>query len=148
MKKFLLLISFIILITPPVNAEVQKVSLDEAIDIALEQNLELQAKRKDYEIYQQEVKIANALKNPQFQSNFLLGKVNTGNSSQFGIALPFEIAKRGVRKKAAEAKLKSVEHEIRLAEHNVKINVMEEYFNVLYMKSLLKIANDREEIFK
>ena len=102
----------------------------------------------DYEIYSQEVKIANALKNPQFQSNFLLGKVNTGNSSQFGIALPLEIAKRGVRKKAAEAKLTSVENEIRLAEHNVKINVMEEYFNVLYMKSLLKIAKDRAEIFK
>ncbi len=132
----------------PAFAEVQKVTIDDAIKIALEQNLELQAKRKDYEIYSQEVKIANALKNPQFQSNFLLGKVNTGNSSQFGIALPLEIAKRGVRKKAAEAKLTSVENEIRLAEHNVKINVMEEYFNVLYMKSLLKIAKDRAEIFK
>ena len=34
----------------PAFAEVQKVTIDDAIKIALEQNLELQAKRKDYEI--------------------------------------------------------------------------------------------------
>lgn len=148
MKKFLILIIILINIILPVNAEVVKVTLDDAVSIALQNNLALQAKRKDYEIYKQEVKIANALKNPQFQSNFLMGKVTRGNSSQFGLAVPIEIAKRGVRKKAAEAKLLAVENEIRQAEHDVKISVMEAYFNILYMKSIMKITQERTAIFQ
>lgn len=148
MKKIIIfLVAFITLISP-VNANVVKISLDEAIDLALKNNLTLQAQKKDLEIAKQEVKIANALKNPQFQSNFLMGKVTRGNSSQFGLMVPFEIAKRGVRKKAALANLKAIENSVKESEHNLKIDVMRAYFRVIYLKSVLIIMEDREDLFE
>ena len=133
--------------TPPVIAEVVHIPLESAVALALENNVDLQAKRKKSEELKQDVKIANALKNPQFQSNFLMGKVTRGNSSQFGLALPVEIGKRGVRKKAALAELDIMENEIKAFEHNLKIEVMRKYYNVLYMKSVVLILKDRERMF-
>ena len=77
-----------------------------------------------------------------------MGKVTRGNSSQFGLAVPVEVGKRGFRKKAAQIDLKITENEIRAAEHNLKIQVMEAYFNILYMKSIVMILNEREKLFK
>lgn len=148
MKKIIIFIAAFISISCPVYANVAKISLNDAIELALENNLTLQAKRKDLEIAKQEVKIANALKNPQFQSNFLFGKVTRGNSSQFGLMVPFEIAKRGVRKKAALANLKAIENSIKESEHNLKIEVMRAYFQVIYLKSVLIIMKDREDLFE
>lgn len=148
MKKVLIFIVAFITFTCPVNADVVKIPLDEAIDLALKNNLTLQAQKKDLEIAKQEVKIANALKNPQFQSNFLFGKVTRGNSSQFGLMVPFEIAKRGVRKNAALANLKAIENSVKESEHNLKIDVMRAYFRVIYLKSVLIIMEDREDLFE
>ena len=147
MKKIIILFVCIILFTPPVIAEVVHIPLESAVALALENNVDLQAKRKKSEELKQDVKIANALKNPQFQSNFLMGKVTRGNSSQFGLALPVEIGKRGVRKKAALAELDIMENEIKAFEHNLKIEVMRKYYNVLYMKSVVLILKDRERMF-
>ena len=80
-----------------------KISLLEAMNMALEGNIELQEQRKNLGISQNDIKKANALKNPQFQSNLLMGRIARGNSSQVGLMLPVEIAKRGARKSAAEA---------------------------------------------
>ena len=149
MKKIIYTIIFIILFTPkPAFSLVEHISLDRAVELALENNLDLQSKRKKAEELKQDIKIANALKNPQFQSNFLMGKVTRGNSSQFGVAVPVEVAKRGFRKKVAQIDLKITEDEIRASEHNLKIKVMEAYFNILYMKSIVAILNERERLFK
>lgn len=148
MKRIIIFLVSFITFTCPVNANVMKIQLDEAIDLALKNNLTLQAQRKDLEIAKQDIKIANALKNPQFQSNFLMGKVTRGNSSQFGLMVPFEIAKRGVRKKAAIANLKAIENSIKESEHNLKIDVMRAYFRVIYLKSVLIIMEDREDLFE
>lgn len=149
MKKIIFAIIFIIIFTPlSVLAQVEHITLDKAVDLALENNLDLQSKRKKAEELKQDIKIANALKNPQFQSNFLMGKVTRGNSSQFGLAVPVEVGKRGFRKKAAQINLKITENEIRAAEHNLKIQVMEAYFNILYMKSIVMILNEREKLFR
>ena len=148
MKKLVILcVSFIIFSTPSFGQVVQ-FTLDNAIDIALKNNLELQAKRKNIDILKEEIRMANALKNPEFRSNFLIGKVTQGNSSQFGLAIPIEIAKRGVRKKSVIAQLNIAENEIKQAEHNLKIEVMGAYFDILYMKSLVFILNEREELYR
>ena len=128
-------------------AEVVHLPLEAAVGLALENNLDLKSKRKKAEELKQDIKIANALKNPQFQSNFLMGKVTRGNSSQFGLAVPVEIGKRGIRKKVAQIDLKITENEIRAAEHNLKIEVMRAYFNILYMKSVVLILQQREKLF-
>lgn len=134
-------------ISTPVFAEVQHITVDEAVTIALGHNLQLIAKRKELDELRQELKRANALKNPQFQSNFLIGKVTEGNSSQFGLALPVEVAKRSARKNVVKAEIALAENQIKEAEHDLKIEVMRAYFNILYMKSVVKIYQERESLF-
>ncbi|MFI3301112.1 MAG: TolC family protein [Candidatus Gastranaerophilales bacterium] len=148
MKKFLLIFFTIIITILPSYAEIEKISIDEAVNKALENNLSLQAKRKEINVLEQEVKMANALKNPQFQSNVLVGSIAKSNASQLGAAIPVEISKRGVRKKAALANLNLIQNEVRQAEHDLKINVMNAYFEVLYMKSVVAIMQQRELLYK
>lgn len=148
MKKIILLIITLIINYLPVNAEIVKISADEAVDLALKNNLALQAKRKEISVLQEEVKMANALKNPQAQTNVLMGSIATSNASQAGVAFPIEIAKRGVRKKAALAQLNLIQNKVRQEELNLKIDVMNAYFDVVYMKSIVAVLKDREELFK
>ena len=147
MRVFLILLCLYIF-TLPVNADVVKISLDEAIDIALENNLDLLAKRKELKIADAEIKIANRLQNPQVQANVLVGKITTGNSSQAGLMFPIETFKRGVRKKAAIAQKKAVENQINQAEHELKIKVRKAYFEVLYYKSVEDIMIKRKKLFE
>ena len=132
----------------PANAEIVKISADDAVHLALENNLELQAKRKEIDILKQEVKMSNALKNPQLQSTVLIGHIGKSNASQAGIALPIEIAKRGVRKKAAIANMNLLQDEIRQEELNLKLDVMSAYFDVVYMKSVVSILQQREQLYR
>ncbi len=147
MKKFILAIC-LIFICLPVNAEVVRVSLDDAVQLTLRNNLDLQAKRKELGIANANIKIANKLQNPQIQANILIGQVRTGNSSQVGPMFPIETFKRGVRKKAAIARKRTVENEIRQFEHQLKIQVMKAYFDVLYYKSTVSIMNERKALFE
>ncbi|MBO5436011.1 TolC family protein [bacterium] len=147
MKILVLLIS-LIFFCAPVSAEVVRFSLDEAVQLTLRNNLDLQAKRKELGIANANIKIANKLQNPQVQSNILVGRVRTGNSSQVGLMFPFETMKRGVRKKAAIARKKSVENQIRQFEHELKIKVMKAYFDVLYYKSVVTILNERKALYE
>lgn len=70
-KKIIIFIAAFISISSPVYANVAKISLNDAIELALKNNLTLQAKRKDLEIAKQEVKIANSLKTLNFNRIFL-----------------------------------------------------------------------------
>ncbi len=147
MKKTIFTIICLITFTAPTFAEVQHVTVDQAVTIAIGHNLELTAKRKVIEELKQEIKRSNALKNPQFQSNFLMGKVTKGNSSQFGLALPVEVAKRSARKNVAKAELETAQNQVKEAEHDLKIAIMRAYFNVLYMKTVVNIYQEREKLF-
>lgn len=125
-----------------------KIDLNSAMEMALIGNIELQEQRKNLGISQNDIKIANALKNPQFQSNFLMGRIARSNSSQFGVMLPVEIAKRAVRKKSAEAGLSYTENKIRDYEFKLKLRIRTSYFNLLLAKSDLKIMEDRKELLE
>lgn len=148
MKKIVIFFAVFIITFLPAKADIVKVSADDAVHLALENNLELQAKRKEIDILKQEVKMANALKNPQLQSSVLVGNIGRSNASQAGVALPIEIAKRGVRKKAAIANLSLMEDKIRQEELNLKLEVMSAYFDVVYMKSVVSILQQREQLYR
>lgn len=148
MKKIVITLFLIFSICLPTNSQVVHITLDNAVSLALENNLDLKSKRKKAEELQQEIKIANALKNPRFESNILIGRVTRGNSSQLGLSVPVEVAKRGIRKKIAQTNLDIVEKEIKASEHDIKIEIMKDYFNILYMKSVVLIFQEREKLFK
>ena len=148
MKKIDITLFLLFSICLPSSSQVVHITLDNAVNLALENNLDLKSKRKKAEELQQEIKIANALKNPRFESNFLIGRVTRGNSSQFGLSVPVEVAKRGIRKKIAQTNLDIVEKEIKASEHDIKIEIMKNYFNILYLKSVVLIFQEREKLFK
>ncbi len=148
MKKIIILLFTLTLTILPSYSEIVKISANDAVSLAMKNNLALQAKRKEIDIMKQEVKMAGAFKNPQVQSNLLTGSIGKANSSQVGLALPIEIAKRGVRKKAAIANMRLVESQVRQEELNLKIKVMSAYFDVVYMKSVVAILQQREELYK
>lgn len=125
-----------------------KITLLEAINKALEGNIELQEQRKNLGISQNDIKKANALKNPQFQTNLLMGRIAKGNSSQVGVMLPIEIAKRGARKHAAESGLTYTENKIKDYEFKLKLRVRTSYFNLILAKSDLKIMEERKELLE
>lgn len=159
MKRFLLTALIIIctcLCLLPANAitdantdsDKYKITLQEAIDMALAGNIELQEQRKNLGISQNDIKAANALKNPQFQSNFLMGKIAKTNSSQFGLTLPVEVTKRGARKKVSEAGLSYTENKIKDSEFKLKLRIRTAYFNLLVAKSNLKLMEDRKDLLE
>ena len=125
-----------------------KISLEQAMNLALDGNIELKEQRKNLGISKNNIKRANALRNPQFQSNLLMGQIAKGNSSQVGLMLPVEITKRGARKKAAEAGLTYTENKIKDYEFKLKLRVRTSYFNLLLAKSDLRILEDRKELLE
>lgn len=125
-----------------------KISLEEAMNMALKGNIELQEQRKNLGISENDIKIANALRNPQAQSNIYMGPIGKGNSSQVGVMLPIEISKRGVRKKAAQAELSYTENKIKDYEFKLRLRVRTSYFNLLVAKSELRILKERKELLE
>ena len=160
MKKNLLTILFVLFFSCPLvfaidGSEVVdtdsgrfKISLEQAMNLALDGNIELKEQRKNLGISKNNIKRANALRNPQFQSNLLMGQIAKGNSSQVGLMLPVEITKRGARKKAAEAGLTYTENKIKDYEFKLKLRVRTSYFNLLLAKSDLRILEDRKELLE
>lgn len=130
------------------DSDKYKISLEEAINMALDGNIELQEQRKNLGISENNVKKANALKNPQFQSNLLMGPIAKGNSSQVGLMLPIEVSKRGARKQSALADLSYTENKIKDYEFKLKLRVRTSYFNLLVAKSELKIMQDRRDLLE
>ena len=116
--------------------------------MALEGNIELQEQRKNLGISKYAVKKAGAFKNPQFQTNLLVGPIAKGNSSQIGLMLPIEVMKRGERKKAALSELDYTQNKIKDYEFKLNLRVRTSYFNLLIAKSELKILEERKELLE
>ena len=125
-----------------------KISLQEAMDLALQGNIELQKQRKDLGISKNSISSANALKNPQVQSNLLTGRIAKANSSQVGVMLPIEIAKRGARKQAAQANFEFTKNQIKDSEFKLKQKVRSAYFNLILAKSNLEIMKERKDLLE
>ena len=148
MRRLIYVFIVFLFIAQPSFSTVINIDLDSLIELGLKENCELKIKRMELETYAKDIKIANRLKNPQIQSNIMLGNVAIGNASQAGVALPIEVLKRGVRTKSAIQQYSIKETELKQAEHNYKIKIMRAYFDVLYAKSVYHIQNKRLTLFK
>lgn len=148
MKRFFITLALILTTTTSAIANVVNLGLDEIVDIGLKENCDLKAKRMELKAAEIDIKIANKLKNPEIQSNVVMGNVALGNSSQAGVMLPIEIMKRSVRKKVAQEEYAIKETELKQAEHNYKLQVMQAYFDILYAKSVYNIQEERLKLFK
>ena len=131
MKKFILVLVLLPFIFCSANAEdIVRINMDEAVKIALAKNVTYQSKKRELEIAEKNIKIANRLKNPQFFAHTLIGRVTRSNNSQLGMNIPVEVMKRGARKKVAIAEYEKTKTELEKYEYNLKIDVKEAYFKI------------------
>ena len=139
MKKIIILLTIIIFSINSAYSQVINAELEDIIKIGIEKNQDLRIKRLELEAANKDIKVANKLKNPQIQSNVVMGNVALGNSSQAGIAIPIEIAKRSERKRAATKAYEVKETELKQFEHSFKLQIMKAYFDILYAALIVKI---------
>ena len=123
-----------------------KLNIHEAIELAVEKNVDLNQIRKDYEIAKNNVKIANRLQNPSFEMDYGIGNTNKGNPQQIGISQLIEIGKRSPRKKKAQVELLLSDDIIKAAEFEVKMDVREAFIRLAAAKSKLKNIHEQKEI--
>ena len=104
MKKLLSVLIFLMLMQPKLFAvqDVKKVYLNQAIDAALENNIDLQAAKLERNIAKNNIKTANRLQNPSFDAFYFLGAAGNSEPKQLGVSENIEIAKRKARKNLAE----------------------------------------------
>ena len=144
-KKFILVLVLLPFIFCSANAEdIVRINMDEAVKIALAKNITYQSKKRELEIAEKNIKIANILKNPQFFAHTLIGRVTRSNNSQLGMNIPVEVMKRGARKKVAIAEYEKTKTELEKYEYNLKIDVKEAYFNILIAKSYYILMQRKE----
>ena len=164
MKKILLgvLVCFTLQTNVWAINDVKKISLYEAIDIALKNNIDLKSSRLNLDIAQNEIAIANRLKNPSIEAFYFWGGSGLYEPRQAGVSQVIEIGKRGPRKELAKVGLKLAEKNVNFAEFEVKMNVREAYIDLVATKSiyetlkqqeflqeeLLKLAQNRVKTFK
>jgi len=148
MKRLLFLLFTLALSTNISFAIVENLDLDSIIQVGLEKNNDIKLKKLELGIAEEDIKIANRLQNPQLQSNVVIGNVALGNCSQAGLNFPIEVLKRGLRKKIAKQSYSLKETELKQFEHNLKLQIMQAYFDVLYAKSVYQVQKERLKLFE
>ncbi len=148
MKKFVLIL-FIIFICPSGYAgEIKKISLQEALDIAVENNIDYQASKMDIGIAENKVKASNRLQNPQINTFFNIGDIGRGNPQTAGLSETIEIAKRDARKKLALANLELTKQNLDYIKFDLKMDVREAYVNLVLAKEILIVLESRQKLLQ
>lgn len=148
MKKFILIL-LILLICPLVYAgEIKKISLQEALDMAVENNIDYQASKMDIGIAENKVKASNRLQNPQINTFFNIGDIGRGNPQTAGLSETVEIAKRDARKKLALANLELTKQNLDYIKFDLKMDVREAYVNLVLAKEILNVLQSRQKLIQ
>ena len=148
MRRLVLTLIMLSLIQAGVFAagNIKKVYLDEAIEVALKNNIDLQAAKIDISIAKNNIKSANKFQNPSFDAYYFLGAAGNSEPKQLGFSENIEIAKRKARKNLAEANLKLVEKNVGYTTFDLKMDVREAYINLVEAKSILNTLEQQKEL--
>lgn len=150
MKKILLVALTIILTSQITFAteNIKKIDIKQAIKIAKQNNLDIQASKIDVDIAKNEIKKANRLQNPDIDVFYNFGKAGKGNPQQIGASQTIELAKRGARKNLAKSNLIQTEINLNFDEFNLGMDVREAYINLVASKAVLKNLMVQEKLFE
>lgn len=135
------LITLIILFTLSVRAlsieEMTKITLKQAIDIAIENSIELQSQKINVEIAKNNIKAANRLQNPSIDTGWMFGEAGSGNPHGIGVSQMVELFKRKHRKKSAQASYEVSDEARQFTNFDLKMNVREAYIRLVSAKSIV-----------
>jgi len=150
MKRFVVIMLLIISICPVCFAvqDFKKIDLNEAINIATKNNIDLEISKMGIDIAKNNIKIANRLQNPNFDTFYNFGKAGKGNPQQLGISETFEVAKRSVRKKLAKSNLELTKDNVKYVEFNLKMDVRKAYTELMAAKSVLNCLEEQQKLLE
>ena len=148
MKKILLgaLLFFIVQTNVLAITDVKKVSLDEAIEVALKNNIDLKSAKLNVDIAKNEIITANRLQNPSVDAFYFWGGAGNYEPRQVGFSQKIELAKRGARKDLAKSGLEFAQKNIDYSEFDLKMDVREAYINLVAAKSILHTLEQQEKL--
>lgn len=147
MKKFLILgLCLLIQNVSFAIEDVQKVYLQDAIDVALENNIDLKSRQLDIQISKNNIKSANRLQNPSIDAFYNFGASGWTEPRQLGLSQTVEIAKRNARKNLAKSNLKLVETNVEYTKFDLMMDVREAYINLVATKSVLCTLEQQKEL--
>lgn len=126
----------------------QKLTLDESISIAVAKNLDINKRRKDYDIATNNIKVADRLQDTRFETFFLVGDTSVGNPEMLGFVQPIEIMKRGARKSAAQSQRTLTSTSINSDIFDLKMDVRTAYIMYASSKSIVKIIERQQQYLK
>ena len=149
MKKILTIL-FTLLIGQAVLADntAEKLTLSQAVELAVKNNIDFQANKIDTEIAKNNIKAANRLQNPDFDVFYNFGSAGKGNPQLFGITETVEIGKRGTRKKLAKANYELAKENLKYYEFDLKMDVREAYVNLVAAKAILKSLQEQQKLLQ
>ena len=148
MKKLLTILFFMLLFPAFAIMEDSKISLPEAIELALSTNPQIKIAKLGILQAENEIKIANSLQNPSLTTFQNLGQSAKGNPQEIGVDYVIEILKRGKRKETAKSSLSSIQNDEKFLEQQLILDVKLTYFDFLLKKSNLKLIEEQKEISK
>lgn len=126
----------------------QKLTLPQAIDYAIKHNLAMQSTRLDVNKAKNDIKAAGRFQNPSMYNFLNSGKAATDNPDQFGFVQPIEIAKRGPRKRLAQANFELTKGNVELREFYLRLDVRQTYVDLVAAKTTLKIMEEQKKLLE
>ena len=128
--------------------ELKKINLDDAIELSISNNLDLQAARIDVELAKNDIKSANRLKNPDINIFYNFGKAGKSEPQQIGLSETIEIAKRAPRKNFAKSNLYKKEIDVKLSEFTLEMDVRETYADLVGAKTILSSLEEQKKLLQ
>ena len=127
---------------------VQKVYLNEAIDAALKNNIDLEASKINIEIAKNQMKAATRFQNPSLDYYHFIGNSASSEPKQIGVSQNIELAKRSARKNMAKSELLLVKKQVNYTIFDLKMDVREAYIELVASKSILNTLEQQLELQK
>lgn len=148
MKRLSIILLLCLLITPKCFGidDYKQINLQQAIDIAVDNNIDLKAAKMNVDIAKNNIKYANRIQNPEFNMFYSIGTAGRSEPQQLGFSELIEIGKRGSRKNLANAKLQLEQENLRYNKFNLKMDVREAYINLVAEKSVLNTLEQQEKL--
>lgn len=126
--------------------DVSKITIQEAVEIASKNNLDIQSSRLNLNIEDNNIKAVNRLQNPSLGTFFNMGQAGKGNPQQIGVSQTIEIAKRSPRKDLAKSNYYLSQRNLEYLEADLRMDVREAYTNLLAKKSVLATMQENENL--
>ncbi len=148
MKKFFTTLFLLVFVILPVYSieDCRQINLQEALDIAVENNIDLKAAKINIDIAKNRVKSAGRFQNPELNAFYSIGTAGRSEPQQIGFTNLVEVGKRGVRKNFAKSNLKLENENLKYTKFNLKMDVREAYINLVAEKSVLDTMRQQEKL--